>query len=126
MRYVRGVLVYEYKYFFVKPSSSFPLKDVDDYFVNRCNLYQNNNSNYVIGSLFNARDMLQVVYFSDYTRDSHSMDTNVINITNNNNNSEIVSEPRTPMEVVNSLIMPTGGFNSILTTSQPVKGIVYD
>lgn len=115
---------YDYKYFFVKPTSTFPFEELDDYFIDRCNYYQQYTSNYIIGSLFNSRDMQQVAYFSDKSRDSHKMSTNKIIISTNTREEK--SEPRTPLEILNSIVMPMGGLNSILTTSQPVKGIVYD
>lgn len=116
-------MAYEYKYFFVKPTSTFPFEDLDDYFIGRCNYYQALTDNYIIGSLLNSRDMQQIAYFSDKSRAAHNMQTNKIIISDN---SEDNVEPRTPLEIINSILAPTSGFSSVLTTSQPVKGIIYD
>lgn len=114
--------MYEYKYFFVKPSSTFPADDVDSYFVDRCNYYQNNTTNYIIGSLFNARDMQSIMYFSDKTKDAHDMDVNKILL---NSTTESKLEPRIPVEIMNEILIPARGLNSILTDSQSVSGVVY-
>lgn len=84
--------MYIYKYFFVKPSSTFPAEDIESYFINRCNVYQSeepSDSDYIIGSLFDARAMEQKMFFSDHTRDAHNMTENVINITGDTDLTEV-------------------------------------
>lgn len=87
--------MYIYKYFFVKPSSTFPAEDIESYFINRCNVYQSEESSdndYIIGSLFDARAMEQKMFFSDHTRDSHNMTESVINITSDSGGDTDLSD----------------------------------
>ena len=118
--------MYVYKYFFVKPSSTFPVEKIDTYFVDRCNYYQKDadKGDYIIGSLFNAREMQQIMFFSDVTRDAHKMDTNVIYVTQSVQVSEPDPKPLTPLSISNELIIKSSFIPSIIVPTDEVKGII--
>lgn len=93
--------MYIYKYFFVKPTSTFLYENIDTYFTDRCNTYQAaeaDSADFIIGSLFNAREMEQKMIFSDHTRDSHGMTQSVLNIGSSGSGSNLT-------EVNNSLAL---------------------
>jgi hypothetical protein len=120
--------MYVYKYFFVKPSSTYPVEKIEDYFIKRCNFYQANEAvdDFIIGSLFNAREMQQVMFFSDATRDAHSMADNVIYITSGQEPIIKPITPLIPMEILNILVVGTPIIPTVVTTTKSITGITLN
>jgi len=120
--------MYVYKYFFVKPSSTYPVDKIETYFINRCNFYQEDADvdDFIIGSLFNAREMQQVMFFSDVTRDVHSMENNVIYVTTGQGPIIKPIMPLIPREILNILVVGTPIIPTVVTATKSITGITLN
>jgi hypothetical protein len=120
--------MYVYKYFFVKPSSTYPVDKIEAYFINRCNFYQEDADvdDFIIGSLFNAREMQQVMFFSDVTRDAHSMSDNVIYITTEQVPKKDSQLSLIPREILNVLVVGVPHIPTVVTPTNPIIGITLN